>query len=81
MTLPLFLNSYVTSRSNLSPEEISAFFEMQNIFKDGEGKLKFAKFRELFFPHMTLAGEDPIIEKSFYDVRTAEEKANLLEGM
>ena len=32
---------------------------MQNIFRDGTGKLPFAKFRMLFFPHMTLAGHDP----------------------
>lgn len=61
LTLDLFLNSYVSERSNLSPEEISDYFELLNIFKKGEGKLSFAKFRELFFPHMTLAGEDPIL--------------------
>jgi len=43
---------------------------MQNIFRDGEGRLPFAKFRELFFPHMTLAGEDPVMFKTVQEVRT-----------
>ena len=42
LTLDLFLNSYVTGRSKLTPEEITTFFEMQNIFKDGQGKLTYA---------------------------------------
>ena len=37
LTLSSILNSFVKSRANLSPEEISAFFELQNIFKNGEG--------------------------------------------
>ena len=28
LTLDLFLNSYVTGRSKLTPEEITSFFEM-----------------------------------------------------
>ena len=63
LTLDLFLNSYVTGRSKLTPEEITKFFELQNIFKQGTGRLTYAKFRELFFPHLTLAGEDPIVYK------------------
>ena len=31
---------------------------MQDIFRDGRGKLAYAKFRMLFFPQMTLAGHD-----------------------
>ena len=31
---------------------------MQDIFRDGRGKLTYAKFRMLFFPKMTLAGHD-----------------------
>ena len=63
LTLELILNSYVVGRSNLTPEEITAYFELQNIFKDGSGKLACSKFRDLFFPHMTLAGEDPVFFK------------------
>ena len=58
----MFLKSYISSRSGLSPEEVTIFFEMQNIFVKGEGRLIYSKFRELFFPHMTLAGEDPAID-------------------
>ena len=65
VTLDQILNSFVKSRSNLSPEEIKAFFELQNIFRNGQGKLLFNKFRELFFPHMTLAGEDPVINREY----------------
>lgn len=34
---------------------------MLNIFKNGQGRLTYAKFRGLFFPHMTLSGDDPIV--------------------
>ena len=63
LTLDLILQSYVAGRSGLSPEDIRAYFSMQNIFRDGSGTLSFAKFRELFFPNMTLAGEDPILDR------------------
>lgn len=59
VTLEDFLNSFVATRSGLFPEEIIEFFELQGVFRSGKGQLIFAKFRELFFPHMTLAGEDP----------------------
>ena len=60
LVLDDFRTSYVASRSGLSPEEITAFFNLQNSFpKEKDSGLIFAKFRELFFPHMTLAGEDP----------------------
>jgi len=58
ISLDSILTSYVSNRCGLAPEEISAFFEMQNIFKNKESQLTYIKFRELFFPHMTLAGED-----------------------
>ena len=35
LTLDMILNSYITGRSKLSPEEIESFFELQNIFKNG----------------------------------------------
>ena len=58
LTLDLILKSYLVGRSALSPGEITDFFALQNIFKNGEGQLHYDKFRELFFPHMTLSGED-----------------------
>ena len=60
LVLDDFRHGYVASRSGLSPEEITAFFTLQNSFpKERDTGLIFSKFRELFFPHMTLAGEDP----------------------
>ena len=47
---------------------------MQNIFRDGKGKLPFAKFRMLFFPHMTLAGLDPKIREDTKSVGYSESK-------
>ena len=61
LSLNFILSSYVAKRCGLTPEEIIAFFEMQNIFRDGEGRLIFSRFRELFFPHQTLAGEDILV--------------------
>ena len=53
------------SRVNLNAQEVIDYFEMQNIFRNGRGKLSFAKFKMIFFPQMTLAGEDPTPEKEF----------------
>jgi len=39
------------------PDDIKAFFELNNIFKDGI-ELSFQKFRQIFFPHVTIAGFD-----------------------
>ena len=61
LTLDSIIKSYVTGRSGLTPEEIKSFFDMLNIFKNGQGRLTYAKFRGLFFPHMTLSGDDPIV--------------------
>ncbi len=36
--------------------------------------LKFNKFRELFFPHMTLAGEDPVLNKEYTTIKTEKQK-------
>lgn len=58
LTLDLILGSYVVARSTLSPEEITAYFELQSIFRNGDGQLSFTKFKEMFFPHLTLNGED-----------------------
>ena len=60
LTLEDFTKGYVAARSGLNTEEIAAFFTLQNSFpKDRDTGIIFSKFRELFFPHMTLAGEDP----------------------
>ena len=77
-----FLGSYVHSRCGLSPEEITAFFELQNIFRGGEGRLSFIKFRELFFPHLTLAGEDQhVLDKKVNNIelKTAAQKSKLTQ--
>ena len=70
LTLSTFLDSYVAGRSGLTPEEITAYFDMQNIFRGGEGRMTYAKFRGLFFPHMSLAGEDPVLDRSFAQTKT-----------
>ena len=59
------LNSFVVNRSGLNSDDITKFFEIQNIFKGSEGRMIYAKFREMFFPHMTLAGEDPLLYQGF----------------
>jgi hypothetical protein len=41
----------------LLPDDIKAFFELNNVFKDGI-ELSFQKFRQFFFPHVTIAGFD-----------------------
>lgn len=58
LTLQNILASYVVNRCGLAPEEITAYFAMINVFRGNQGRLTYAKFRELFFPHQTLAGED-----------------------
>ena len=79
LSLSFILGSYVANRCGLTPEEITAFFEMQNIFRGGEGRLTFGKFRELFFPHMTLAGEDLHVldNKNIKEVKTEKQKKSL----
>lgn len=65
----------MTGRSNLTPEEITKFFELQNIFKAGKGRMPYVKFREMFFPHMTLAGDDPVIYKPSVEPRSVPKTA------
>ena len=79
LSLGFILGSYLANRCGLKPEEITAFFEMQNIFHNGEGRLSFTKFREIFFPHHTLAGEDIHVldKKSINPVKTAEQREKL----
>ena len=78
LNLKFILGSYVAKRCGLTPEEITAYFEMQNVFQNGEGRLCFAKFRELFFPHHTLAGEDIALEaQSTKEIKTKEQRAHL----
>ena len=74
LSLGSFLSSYVASRCGLTPEEIHAYFEMQSIFSRGDGRLSYTKFRELFFPQMTLAGEDQHVldNRGRVEVSTAE---------
>ena len=50
ITLDAVLSSHLVPRTGLKPEELTAFFELKNIFKNGEGAINFAQFRELFFP-------------------------------
>ena len=53
---------------------MTAYFELKSIFKDGQGRFQFSKFREFFFPHMTLAGEDPILERGIDEPKNLQQK-------
>ena len=57
ITFKAFLENQVLSSVALIPDDIKAFFELNNVFKDGI-ELSFQKFRQLFFPHVTIAGFD-----------------------
>lgn len=72
LTIDEILNSFIVSRSGLTPQEITIFFEMQNIFKGKKGQMIYSKFREMFFPHMTLAGEDPKLEIGYRKTSTVQ---------
>ena len=45
---------------------------MQNIFKNKKGQMIYSKFREMFFPQMTLAGEDPKLEIGYRKTSTVQ---------
>jgi hypothetical protein len=49
----------VARTCKLSNDELQEFFNLQNVFKEGQTSgLSFGKFKQLFFPHMTVSGED-----------------------
>jgi hypothetical protein len=45
---------------NTPADELKAFFFLNNLFREGqECALTFQRFRQLFFPHLTVSGLDP----------------------
>lgn len=46
------------STTRFGGDDIRAFFQLKNVFKDGEQGLSFQKFRQFFFPHVTISGFD-----------------------
>jgi Ca2+-binding EF-hand superfamily protein len=55
-----FTNSRALMNISITQEELKSFFHLNNIFKEGhEEGITFQKFRQLFFPHVTVSGPDP----------------------
>jgi len=59
VTQDAFLQSYVAQRVPLTSEEINEYFFLENVYKDGDRSLIYDKFKNLFFPHLTMAGDEP----------------------
>jgi len=59
VTQDAFLQSYVAQRVPLTSEEINDYFFLENVYKDGDRSLIYDKFKNLFFPHLTMAGDEP----------------------
>ena len=74
ITLKAFLENKALSQLKFNKEDITTFFHLNGIFKEGgEEGLSFQKFRQIFFPTFTISGLDQKdAEKSFYG-KTQEE--------